>query len=632
MSLFNLLAQKRFGPFFSVQFLGALNDNVFKNTLVILYAFRAATEADAGMVTNLAAGLFILPFFLFSALAGQLADKHEKSRIIRIAKAAEIAIMALGAVGFFLGSLPLLLAVLFLMGTQSAFFGPVKYGILPQHLEERELMGGNALVETGTFLAILLGTLAGGLLAGNPNLFVISAVILVLAAVGWLASRRIPVAAPVAPDLKVSWNLFTQTAAITRIIRGKPALFNSVLGISWFWYFGATVLAQLPAFTKHVLRGDEGVVTLLLAVFSLSIGVGSILCAKLSRGEIELGLVPLGAFGMTVFAVDLAFVGYPPSGAAIMGVRDFLSGVHAVALWRVMADIAFLGISGSLFIVPLYALIQTRADADSRSRVIAANNIFNALFMVGSAVITMGLFALGFNTVQVILFTAVLNVAVSAYIFLLIPEFVMRFIVWALASTVYRLRYSGRDRVPRAGPAVIVANHVSFIDWFVITAACRRPVQFVMDHRIFKTPLLGWLFRLSKAIPIAPAKEDAAAKEKAFSLVSAALREGNLVCIFPEGTLTRDGAMNPFRPGVTRILRTDPVPVVPMALGGLWGSFFSRRGGKAMARLPRPSRRVITVDIGEPLPADSSAGRMEDVVRGMLARAGQAVESPVGAA
>ena len=618
MGMFKLLAQNRFGPFFGVQFLGALNDNLFKNTLVILFAFKAVSEAESGLVTNLAAGLFILPFFLFSGVAGQIADKYDKARIMKIIKAAEIGIMIIGSIGFFTGTNALLFLTLFLMGVHSAFFGPAKYSILPQHLKANELMTGNALVEMGTFLAILIGTLGGGLLAGRQDIRAISCAIVSVAILGYLVALKIPAAPAVVPDLKLSWNPITQTVKLTGIIRKKQALFNSILGISWFWYFGATLLAQLPNFTRHMLQGNEAVVTLFLAVFSLSIGVGSILCAKLSRGEIELGLVPLGALGMTLFCGDLAFIPYPPAGLALMGAGALFHGPYAHAGLRVMVDLGMVGMFGSLFIVPLYALIQSRADEESRSRVIAANNIFNALFMVGSALITMVLFKAGLNTVQILLFTAILNLVVSAYIFLLIPEFVMRFIIWILASTIYRLRYAGRDSVPHQGPAVIVCNHVSFIDWFVITAACRRPVHFVMDHAIFKKPLLGWLFRLSKAIPIAPAKEDAALKEKAFELISRELKDDNLVCIFPEGKITYDGALNPFRPGVERILAKDAVPVIPMAIDGLWGSFFSRKGGRAMAGVPKPSRRIIKVTVGDPLPASASAADMEAEVRKLL--------------
>lgn len=614
MSTFGLLRQRRFAPFFLVQFLGALNDNLFKNALVIMLAFKAASEAESGLIVNLAAGLFILPFFLFSAAAGQIGDKFEKSKLMRLLKIAEILIMLLGAVGFFVGNQALLFVTLFLMGTHSAFFGPVKYSVLPQHLREDELMDGNALVENGTFLAILLGSIAGGLLAGKGEPTLISVAVVAVALVGYLAARAVPEAAPTAPTLKLEWNPLPEFGRLWRLTRAKEAVFNSILGISWFWFFGATMLAQMPNFTRHFLHGDESVATLLLAVFSVSIGLGSLLCAKLSRGEIELGLVPIGAAGLTVFTAGLFFLKYPAPGSALETASAFVWGDRAEVGVKTMALLAMIGVSGSLFIVPLYALIQSRSEPSSLSRVIAANNIYNSVFMVGSAGLTMVLFKLGFTTIDIFLYTAILNLVVCQYIFFLIPEFVMRFVIWVLASTIYRLRFSGRDNVPRHGPAVIVANHISFIDWFIVTAACRRPVRFVMDHNIFKAPVINLLARAAKAIPIAPSKEDPAAKERAFARISAELRDGQLVCIFPEGKITFDGKLNPFRPGVERMLQTDAVPVIPMALTGLWGSFFSREGGRAMGRLPKPSRRIIDVKIGRQMPAGTSATALQDEV------------------
>jgi len=619
MSLFNLLAKRRFGPFFTVQFLGALNDNIFKNTMLIMIAFRASSEAESGMLSNLGAGLFILPFFLLSPLAGQIADKMDKARMMRIIKAAEILFMLIGAAGFYTGNNALLFTTLFLMGVHSAFFGPAKYSILPQHLKEDELMNGNALVEMGTFLAILIGEIAGGLLAGRHNVHAISGSILGVALLGFLCSLSVPSAPSAAPDLKINWNAFSEIAALARLIRKKESVFNSILGISWFWYFGSTLLVQISTFAKHSLHGNENVVTLLLAVFSASVGVGSMLSAKLSRGDIELGLVPVGAFGMTVFMADLAFIHYPAPGIENMGLHAVLHGTHFASTLRALIDLGLVGMFGSLFIVPLYALIQTRSDEDTRSRVVAANNVFNAVFMVGSALVDVALLKAGLNTVQILFFTAILNVVVAAYIFLLIPEFVMRFVVWILASTIYRLRYHGRDLIPKNGAAVIVSNHVSFIDWFVITAACRRPVHFVMDHNMFRKPILGTAFRLAKAIPIAPAKEDATLKERAFAAISARLKDGDLVCIFPEGKITFDGKVNPFKPGVERILAADPVPVVAMSINGLYGSFFSRKDGPAMSHLPKPSRRVVEISIAPPLPPTATAAELEAKVRALLA-------------
>jgi 1-acyl-sn-glycerol-3-phosphate acyltransferase len=615
--MFKLLTQKRFGPLFGVQFLGALNDNLLKNTMVILIAFKTASEAESGMLINLAAGIFILPFFLFSAVAGQITDKFEKTRVIRFIKLAEIGIMAVGTISFLSGLTALLFVALFLMGVHSAFFGPAKYSILPQHLSENELTDGNAMVEMGTFLAILIGTLAGGLLAGSRNVAAISAAILAVATLGYWISRSIPTAPAMAPDLKLRWNPFTETVALTRIIRRQSSVFNSILGISWFWYFGATLLAQLPNFTRHALHGNETVVTALLCVFSISIGVGSALCSKLSRGDIELGLVPIGALGMTLFTGDLFFIDYTP-GERLMGIHELLHGTDFHAALRATVDLGMTGVCGSLFIVPLYAMIQTRPAGNIRSRVIAANNIFNAAFMVASALITTALFKAGLNTLGVLLVTALLNFAVCAYICTLIPEFLMRFVVWVLASTIYRMRYAGRSNIPRQGPAVLVCNHVSFIDWFVVTAGCGRPVVFIMDHNIYKRPLMNWAFRLSRAIPIAPASEDPSLREKTFAAISRELRDDNLVCIFPEGKVTYDGNVNPFKRGVEHILATDQVPVIPMAIHGLWGSFFSRKGGQAMHGMPKPSRRTIGLTIGGPLPPTTKAEELQVHVSALL--------------
>lgn len=612
-----LMTTRRFAPFFWVQFLGAFNDNIFKIAMVVLLSYRVAGEAEAGLINTIAGGLFILPFFLFSAAAGQIGDKFEKSRIVRTIKMAEVAIMALGAIGFYTGINGILYATLFLMGTHSAFFGPVKYSILPQLLREDELMTGNGLFEMGTFLAILLGELLGGFLAGHKDAGMISGAVMGVAFSGYLVSRFVPEAKATSPDLELKWNPFTETKALWGITKQKESIFNSVLGISWFWYFGATLLTQLPIFAKHTLHGDESVVTLLLAVFSISIGAGSMLSAWLSRGDIELGIVPLGAAGMTIFAAQLYFLDYPPlaAGMPLMTWQTLVAESHAK--W-VLFDMSMIGVSSSLFIVPLYALLQYRSDESARSRLIAANNVFNSVFMIGSALVTMGMIAAGLGTLEILLVTAALNALVSLYIFTLIPEFALRFGFWIMASFIYRIRYEGRDIIPRNGSAVIVANHVSFIDWFILTATCRRPVRFVMDHNFFKLPVAGFLFRMAKAIPIAPAKEDNALKEKAFDDISAALRDDNIVCIFPEGKITKDGALNPFKPGVERILARDPVPVIPVAIEGLWGSFFSRFGGRAMARVPRPSLRRIGVKVGPPMAATTSAAAMEAAVEKLL--------------
>ncbi len=590
MSQIELLRRRRFAPFFWTQFLGALNDNVFKNALVIVLAFGAtATTLESATLVNLAGAVFIAPFFLFSATAGEIADRFEKSRIIRTVKLLEIAIMALGAIGFMQRSVMLLFVALFLMGVHSTLFGPVKYSILPQHLRTDELVGGNALVEMGTFLAILVGTILGGVLVSLPEsgATLTSAVVVGLAVAGWLVSRGIPPAPAATPDLRLHWNPLAQTIRTIGLARANRTVFLSILGIAWFWFYGALALAQLPGLGREVLGGDERVVTVLLAFFSVGIGLGCILCERLSGGAIELGLVPLGSIGLSLFAIDLHWAS-PTHGApaAALALGNVFARPHA---WRLAADLVLIGAFGGLFIVPLLALVQHRSEPSQRSRIIAGNNIISAAFMVLAAAVGIGLSAAGLTIPQIFLVTAIMNAAVAVYIYTLIPEFLMRFIIWLLVHTVYRLRQHGLEYVPSEGPAVLVCNHVSFVDALVIAAACRRPVRFVMDHAIFKLPILSFVFRTGRAIPIASRKADPKITEAAFDEVARALADGDLVCIFPEGQITRTGELNPFRPGVERIVARTPVPVVPMALRGLWGSFFSRKDGPAMRR---PFRRL----------------------------------------
>ena len=608
-SQFRLLAERRFGPFFGVQFLGAMNDNVFKQGLVILLAYQTAsfTAMSSDTLQNLAQALFVLPFFLFSATAGQIADKYEKSRLITITVSIELACMAVGAVGLLTQNLPLLLIALFLGGVQSALFGPVKYAILPQHLQETEIVGGNGLVEMGTSIAILLGMVYGGWMVTQPGWGVAGVALSTLAfsAAGIALSRWIPRAPAADPGLSINWNPITETWRNLHFARQNRTVFLSILGISWFWFYGAIFVTQFPNLSKNILQADAHVVTLLLVVFSIGIGAGSLLCERLSGHKVEIGLVPFGAIGLTLFGIDLwwATASHIDHGPVSLGafVRD-------PGHWRLLADLGLIGLFGGFYIVPLYALIQTRSEPSHRSRIIAGNNILNAVFMVAAAALAIVLFGAGVTIPQLILVTALMNAAVALYIFGLVPEFLMRFIVWMLIHSVYRLEKSGQENIPEEGPALVVCNHVSLVDALVIAAACRRPIRFVMDHRIFKLPLISFVFRTGKAIPIAPAKEDPAMMERAFAEVSAALRAGDLVAIFPEGRLTGTGEMEPFRPGVARILQSDPVPVVPMALRGLWGSFFSRKDGAAMSKpwRLRPFAK-IGLAVGAPVPATAAS-------------------------
>ncbi len=600
LNQFALLKQRRFAPFFWTQFSGAANDNLFKFSFTVMVTYQLSVSwlppALAGLVIG---ALFILPFLLFSATSGQLTDKYPKTLMIRAVKNLEISIMLLAAYGFFISNVdvqvPVLLACVFLMGLHSTLFGPVKFAYLPQVLSDAELTGGNGMVEMGTFVAILLGDIVGGLLVAIPEFGHTDVAVgcVSLALVGRWVAQAIPQLPATDPDLKINWNPFTETWRNLKLANGNPVVFRSLLGISWMWFFGAVFLSQFPSFAKEVLHGDEQVATLMLVVFSIGIGTGSLLCEVLSRRHVEIGLVPLGAIGMSVFAVDLYFAarGLPPS--AVMGLAAFTA---LSAHWRVMADLALLSLFAGLYSVPMYALIQLRSQPTHRARIIAANNILNALFMIASSVIAGALLTSGFTIPQIFLFTGIANAVVAAYIFLLVPEYLLRFVAWMLSHCVYRFKVTGDQHIPLTGPAILACNHVSFVDAVLLMAASPRPIVFLMDHRIFQVPVLGWLFRLAKAIPIAPRAEDPAAYEAAFAAAAKVLQEGDLLGIFPEGGVTKNGKLQEFKGGIMKILESAPVPVVPMALTNLWGSYFSRvEGGTAMSK---PFRRGVLSRVG----------------------------------
>lgn len=613
---FALLRQRRFAPFFWTQFSGAANDNLFKFAFTVMVTYQLQVSwLPASLAGLVIGGLFILPFLLFSATSGQLADKYDKRALIIFVKRLEIGIMALAAWGFFSAHVPTLLACTFLMGLHSTLFGPVKFAYMPEHLSERELTGGNGMVEMGTFVAILLGNVVGGLIIAVPEIGAhhVGFACVGASLVGRLVSHFIPPTPSVDPGLVINWNPVTETWRNLKLAHGDVVVFRSLLGISWMWFFGAVFLSQFPSFAKDVLHGNEQVASLLLVVFSVGIGTGSLLCEILSRRHVEIGLVPLGAIGMTVFCVDLylASQGVPgvPAGATGWTLGAF---VAQPAHWHVMADLFAVSLCAGLYSVPMYALIQMRSQPSHRARIIAANNILNALFMICSSLLAGALLSAGFSVAQVFLFTGLANAVVAGYIFLLVPEYLLRFVAWVITHFVYRFRVRGEEQIPTQGAAVLVCNHVSFVDAVLLMAASPRPIRFVMDHRIFQVPVLGWLFRLAKAIPIAPKSEDPQAYEAAFEAAADVLREGDLLAIFPEGGLTRDGQLQPFKAGILKILeraRADglqPV-VVPLALTHLWGSFFSRvEGGAAMTR---PFRRGmftrVGLEVGEPLAAQA---------------------------
>ncbi len=614
MSQLHLLAERRFWPLFWTQFLGAFNDNLFKNALVILVAYRSMTLVGISSQTIVVAcaGIFILPFFLFSATAGQLADRLAKWRLIRWVKVWEIGVMALAGVGFATHSLPLLLAVLFLMGMQSTFFGPAKYAILPELLDEESLVGGNALVAMATFLAILLGTITGGLVIAGGEVWVarVGGMVVAVALLGWLTSLYIVKTPPANPGLRVDRNPVSPMVEILRVTRRVHSVYLSVLAISWFWLLGASFLSLLPNFAKDVLGGDETVVTLCLAVFCVGIGAGSMLCERLSRRHLELGLVPLGSIGISIFAADLAFAGWRFRGAGSAELLPAAEFLHQPGGWHVLFDLLMIAVFAGFYTVPLMTFIQQRSAGGERSRVIAGNNILNSLFMVVSSVLLVGLLAVGVSIPGVFLALALLNIAVAAYIYTVIPEFLLRFAAWCLANLLYRLRVCSPEGIPHQGAALLAANHVSFADGLLVSSASPRPVRFVMLEEYARLPIVRFLFRGAKVIPIASARDNAELLQRANDRIAEELAAGELVCIFPEGRITADGRLSPFRRGVEHLVRRSPVPVIPVALVGLWGSFFSRAGGRAMRRPFRRFWSRVEVRVGEAIPPDQATAEL----------------------
>lgn len=605
---FELLKQRRFLPFFAVQSLGAFNDNVYRQAIIGLLFYLGVTPEERTLYTNLAPALFILPYFLFSAMAGQIAEKLEKSKLIRITTTMEIVIMSLAAVGFLTQNMVVLLVALFCTGLQSTLFGPVKYSILPSVLKPEELTGGNGLVEMGTSISILVGMIFGGLIfqiAGSHGPIAAATAVVVLAILGNLVSRAIPRAEAGAPDLKINWNPLPESLAIWRLTRKQLAVRNAILGVSWFWFIGTMLTAQLPTYAEINLGGRQELYIFALALFSIGTGVGSLLCEKLSARTVEIGLVPLGAFGISAFMLDLYFA---RSGTALLAGLSITQFVQQPGSWRIVVDLLGIGLFAGFFVVPLFALIQSRTPRDELSRVIAGMNIQNALFIVVAAVIGIAVQRfLGWTIPQVFLALAIANALVAIYIFTIVPEFLMRFLSWVLVRALYRLKIRGVEQhVPDEGPALIVCNHVSYMDALILAASIPRPVRFVMYHKIFNIPVMRFIFRTAKAIPIAGAQEDPELMQRAFDAIDQALAEGEIVGIFPEGRLTKDGEIAPFKSGVERALAQRPVPVVPMALRGMWSSMWSHRDNR-MGRMRVPRRFRAHVEVVADAPIDGRA-------------------------
>ncbi|HEX4880169.1 MAG TPA: MFS transporter [Limnobacter sp.] len=585
-----LIQQASFGPYFWTTTMGVLVGNLFKNLVVLLLVYRAAEYGVGGgdaLLANLVAGLFIVPFVLFSGLGGVLASRLEPSRLFVMLKWAESAIVLLACLGLVMHWGSVLLVCVFLMGTQAAFFGPIKYAYIPQAVRAEELMSANAYIETSTFLAILFGTLLAGALlslSDQPQWQLLA--LATCSAVGvWQAHciPRLPMRAAAGAQPALVWqDVYRSVRASMQATNEQLSVRRSVLAISAFWFTGALVLANLPGLAKNYLGLGELGFSALLAVFSVGVGVGSCLAERLSGKQVEIGLVPLGALGMVLALLSLW--------------------QHADNLWAFGGSLAALGMAGGLFVVPLYALIQLRATPGKTASVIAFLNIQNSVFMILAALLAMALLLAGLKLHDMLLVGALFNVLVCAVVFKTVPEFMARFVVFLLIHTVYRFRVQGHANFPTEGAAYIAPNHISWIDAFVLSAACRRPFAFVMYYKIFNMPVVNWFFKAMKAIPIAGKNEDEHVYLQAMAEIKRRIESGHLVCIFPEGAISRDGEVAPFKPGLLKMLERAPAPVIPVAIGRMWGSAFSRKHRSWIMRLPIwDIGRPVSVHVGKPI-------------------------------
>ncbi len=598
----SLITQRKFLPYFCTQFLGAFNDNLYKNALAILITYRLVVENDA-ILQNVALVAFIAPFLMFGSTAGQLADKYEKSWLIRNIKLAEIVIMILGCVALYLKSVELMLAILFLLGTQSAFFGPIKYSILPQHLERNEILGANGYVEAGTFVAILLGTIIGGFLGGRESLeYPLMVALVAIALLGWFTSQKIPDALAASPELKVSLNVWQSTKKIINLARANRPVYLAILAISWFWFFASIVLTQFPTFASQVLYGDYSAATLLLATFTIGIAAGSMTCSKLSGGRVEIGLMPLGALGISFFTWQLSTSMVPPAEE----LRTLMEMLATDGTWWVILNMTMIAFCSGMFIVPLYAFIQIRTEEGLRSRMFAVNNILNSIFMVVAGGLAALMLYLDFTVLQIFKVAAILNFIVTLYIISVVPHFVLRLIGWLLIHSVYRIKKQDLHHIPEEGPALVVCNHVSFVDPIILLALSPRPARFVMYYSFYELPIIKWVFKSLRSIPIATKRDRPEMLEQAMNSIAESLDDGHLVFIFPEGGITKNGEIAKFQPGMEKILKRNPVPVVPVALKGMWGTWFSRHRGRAMKGMPRRFMSKISVISGPPVPAEEA--------------------------
>lgn len=605
MDLKALRKQRGFVPLFIAQFGGALNDNIFRSAILILIAFELTQSASStAILNNLALILFLLPMIILSPLAGQLADRADKSKMMAKNKIAEIVICLLATLAFALDSSYFMLFVLFLLGAQSAMFGPNKFAFLPQILPRHLILKGNAIVAAGSFIAITFGVLLGGMLTTLDNIWLIAGpIMLTVAVIGYRATLAFPTVARGNPELKIDANLFRQSIRGFQIGREDKFTWLSMLGLSWFWAFGSALLTQIPAYTRYVLGGDTAVVTALIAIFVTGLALGAFLSTRTEASRTEPGLIPVALMGLILSGFILAID--PPISTDMQGMGEIFS------QWsgrQAGLGMLLFGTFGGLYLVPQYSLIQQRTNLASRARVIAATNLLNAVFMIAASVL--GLVLLGFLEWSIQGYFALYCAASLFILALQLREFsheFWRLIGYAISRTMYPIRVESKTNIPESGPALLVCNHLSYADAVVLFGTIDRRTRFIMEDIYHRIPVLNWAFRGARTIPIASPLKNRKIFQDAEDSAVEALQNGELVFIFPEGRLSPTGEQIAFKRGTMRILERHPVPVVPVAIKGLWGSYFSHGGGRpALKGFPkwRWRRRQVVVCFGEALQAE----------------------------
>ena len=579
---------KQFWTLFNTQFLGAFNDNIFKNALVILITFSNVFVfgLDPKILVPLAGGIFIFPFFIFSGTAGQMADHFSKKTLIKWIKFGEVLIMSFATVAFYIESFELLFIALFIMGTQSAFFGPLKYGIIPSLVKQEQIIGANAYVTAGTFAAILLGTLVGGTLAGiaHPELY-ICLCLLFVAVAGWISSLQLGQdTEKIDSRQKVNYTLLAPSIDVLKKTIKDKQIFILIMGISWFWFLGAAILSLLPIMVKVDLAAGSSVATLFLSFFTIGMGLGSFLTKKISANKAEHGLITIGMLGVALM-LFLTYAGLQEKSHVITGLGVLL-----------------LSVFGGTFMVTQISAIQEIADLKILSSIVAGNNIWNALFMVAAAGFIM-LLANTLSTSQLIGLLGVLSLFASFIFYLIYREQTLRSWAKIVMHIFYKVEVRGAENIPESGPLLLVGNHVTFIDWLFLMGTSERPIRFVIDWNYYYS-ILRPIMVQGYLIPIATKKESEEVLTKAFNNIYKNLEEGRVLGIFAEGWLSRDGKMRPLQPGVNKILRTHTANVVLVGLDGLWGSFFSHYGKGVFRHFPKLGRRKVLVTFSKVIKSD----------------------------